>query len=132
MRSRLSSPIAATCSSQRMSSRSTLAKKDADRAQKAFDAAEAAEQEERAYRDMVRDEENLVGYDALHADYQFRAKDALKEQKQDWKDIRPVISTIASDITQMLVRREEPRRRAEGHRPPGGADGDPARAERRS
>jgi hypothetical protein len=79
-----------------------LAKKDADRAQKAFDAAEAAEQEERAYRDMVRDEENLVGYDALHADYQFRANDALKEQKQDWKDIRPVISTIASDITSML------------------------------
>jgi hypothetical protein len=79
-----------------------LAKKDADRLQKAFDAAEAAKEEERAYRDMVRDEENIVGYDALHADYQFRAKDALKEQKQDWKDIRPVIDTIASDITSML------------------------------
>jgi hypothetical protein len=79
-----------------------LAKKDADRAQKAFDVAQAAEEEERAYRDMVRDEENLVGYDALHADYQFRAKDALKEQKKDWSEIRPVIDTIASDITSML------------------------------
>jgi hypothetical protein len=76
-----------------------LLKKDGDRAQKPFDAAEAAEQEERAYRDMVRDEENLVDpYDRacgrrLSISRKGRAEGA---EAGLWKEVRPEVDTIAS------------------------------------